>query len=462
MASQWMKARQTQYSMYATGYIGVVLAILVIVNFLANRHNQSFDYTANKRYTLSEQSQKLVRNLQQEMKITLYDRAQRLPNAKELLDQYDNLSPKLTVEYVDVEKSPQLARMAGISNLGQLLVEFNGRKEEARAMTEEEITGAMIRLTKPGERRVCFLSGSGEPELDGMTGDGLAKAKEALGKASFKAESITLFSKAEVPANCSILAVVGPRNEYLEPVVNAVQSYVEKGGKAMFLLGPPTKGEKFDISANPKLVGVLASWGIALPEELVLDASGIGQVFGYNMFVPIVQRYGSHPIVQGFREATAFPIARPVAASEGGKASAVVFANTMNDSFAIKTMDLSKLQGDVRPDRKGPVGLAAAVRFDTGKTPEGGTTKQEARVVVFGSSEWVTNSIFSFNGNRNLFLNTLSWLATDEELISVRPKDPEDRRLNVTPSQGWLFTVASFGPAIFVVCAGVYVWLKRR
>ena len=117
MASQWLKARQTKYGAYAGIYLLVVLAILVVVNFLANRYNKSFDTTSNKRYSLSEQTQKIVQGLKQNATITYYNQSTRFQEGKDLLDEYANLSTKIHVAYVDPDKSPELARAAGIRQL---------------------------------------------------------------------------------------------------------------------------------------------------------------------------------------------------------------------------------------------------------------------------------------------------------------------------------------------------------
>ncbi|MFN9084462.1 MAG: hypothetical protein ACK5XD_05735, partial [Acidobacteriota bacterium] len=118
--------------------------------------------------------------------------------------------------------------------------------------------------------------------------------------------------------------------------------------------------------------------------------------------------------------------------------------------LATKELDLKKLTGAAPAGAKGPLTIAAA------------TTVGKARIVVFGSISWATNSFFRFPGNRDLFLNAFNWLSSDEELISIRPKEPEDRRLEVRPGQGWIFPFASFFPPVLVIIGGVMVWLRRR
>src|SRR5579871_5949017 len=130
MKTDWLKARQTKYVAYATIYIIVIIAVVVVANFLANRYNKSLDATANKRFSLSDQTQKIVKDLKQDATITYYDEASRFQTGKDLLDQYANLSRKIHVQYVDPFKKPQLARAAGIKNAGTAVVEIGTKREE--------------------------------------------------------------------------------------------------------------------------------------------------------------------------------------------------------------------------------------------------------------------------------------------------------------------------------------------
>ena len=150
-----LRARQTKYALYAASYVLIVLAILVVANVLADRHNKSFDSTANKRYSLSEQTAKIVKGLKQTATITYFDQSTNFLKAKDTLDQYANLSPKVKVEYVDPDKKPELARAASVKSYGTTVVEIGGRREEAKSFTEEGITGAFIRDLKTNTRTIC-------------------------------------------------------------------------------------------------------------------------------------------------------------------------------------------------------------------------------------------------------------------------------------------------------------------
>src|ERR1700758_719020 len=182
MASQWLKARQTKYAAYATIYILVVIAMLVVANILADRYDKSFDATSNKRYSLSPQTAKIVKGLKQPASITYFNQSTRFREGKDLLDEYANLSSKVHVDYVDPDKNPIAARESGYRTPGTALVQIGAKKEEAKNMTEEGITGAFIRDLKNTSRTVCFVSGSGEHQIDNSDRAGYSRFKDLIGK----------------------------------------------------------------------------------------------------------------------------------------------------------------------------------------------------------------------------------------------------------------------------------------
>ncbi len=474
-----MANRQVKWTAFAGLYLLVILAILVTVNFLANRYNKSYDTTANKRYSLSDQTEKIVRELKQDVKISYYDRTDRFGAAKDLLDRYANLSPKLKAEYIDPYKKPALAREAGVKTEGSGFVEVGAKREEIKSITEEEITGALIRALKGGERTVCFVAGSGERSIEDTRGAGFSQLKETLEKSTYKVRNISLLgadrepsakapekvaigdgapvavAKTEVPADCTVTVVAGPRFDYPQPSVDALKASVEAGGRVMFMIDPPLKLGREDISENAALVGMLQTWGVTLDKNLVIDLSGIGQIFGLSEAVPLITNYDSHPIVREMKDsATAMPLVRSLSAKSADKTTVETLFSTSKNSFA--TTNLSA--AEIRPsdnDRKGPMSVGAAGSYQSGSG--------QGRFVVVGTSGFPANNVVTFNGNRDLFLNMMNWLSSDEDLISIRPKDPEDRRLSLSSQQMTVVkAVSQFVIPFLVIFAGVAVWWKRR
>src|SRR3954464_234212 len=113
MQTDWMKSRQTKFTAYAGVYIGVIVAVLGAINFLANRYEKSYDSTASKQFSLSDQTIKVAKNLKQDIHITYFDDQTHFASARDLLDRYSALSPKVHVDYIDPVKKPQQAKAAG-------------------------------------------------------------------------------------------------------------------------------------------------------------------------------------------------------------------------------------------------------------------------------------------------------------------------------------------------------------
>ncbi|MBM3765382.1 MAG: hypothetical protein FJW32_08320 [Acidobacteria bacterium] len=443
-----MASRQSKFASYTALYGAVVVAILVIVNMLADRHNKSFDTTANKKYSLSEQSEKIVKNLKGEMKAYYFDRTSRFETQRGLLDRYANASSKFQIEYIDPDKDPQKARALGARNYGTLILDNGVKKEEAKAVTEQEITGAMARMQQAGEQTVCALDGHGERSLDGADPGSLGSAKQSLERNNYKTQTVKVQEKAAIPEACTILLVAGPKREYNDDAIAAIKGFVEKGGDAMFLLAPALKGANEETDNDPKLNALLGGWNIEVENNFLLDADGRAVVVG--------DEYSQHLIV---RDMSRLAVIMPLARSLNVKTGAEKLISSAGDAIGTKTLDIAKLQGGTMPaaDFKGPFVVAAATTVGGG-----GDQKKQGRVVVTGSVDWASAAMFNRYGNRDLFLNMMNWLSADEDLISIRPKEPEDRRLSVRPTQFWILYVTSALPTLAVLAGGIFVWLKRR
>jgi len=458
MASQWLKARQTKYAAYATIYTLVVIAVVVVANILADRHDKSFDATANKRYSLSDQTVKIMKGLKQDALITYFNQSTSFRQGKDLLDQYANLSPKVKVEYVDPDKNPTLAREAGIRSLGTAVIQIGMKREEAKSMTEEGITGAFIRDLKSNTRTVCFVAGSGEHQIDSTDREGLSQFKELVSKDNYEAKSIDLLQKAEVPTDCTTVVIAGPTRNYEQPEVDAIKKYVEEGGRAFLMLDPPLKLRRSEIAPNDGLNYVLAAWGVTMNKDLILDLNPIGQLAGLGPQVALVTSYGSQPIVNEMKgTATGFPLSRSMDIKNGDKTNVQKLFESSNRSLATTNLSSGEISVNDPKNKKGPLTIAAAGTYNTGKE------NSQGRFVVVGSSSWAANSFLNFNGNNDLALNAINWLASDEDLISIRPKEREDRRITMTQAQmSGVRVISQFVLPLFVVVMGISVWWKRR
>ncbi len=450
-------ARQARFGATASLYTIVVIAALVLVNWLGNRYNKTYDTTSNKRFTLSQETAKVIKNLKQPVTITYIDKASGFSQAKGMLDRYANLSPKVHIQYVDYLKQPTLARSYGVRYAGTAFVELGSRREEAKAVTEEGITGAFLKDLK-GVRKVCFATGSQEHSLDGTDGNGLSQFKTLLERDNYQAQALTLLDKTAIPTDCNVLMIAGPSADYTANEVTAVKNFVQNGGRAMILLDPPLDFSREHIAENAGLVNLLESWGVTADKDLVLEQNPVGQLLGLGPEIPIISSYESHPIVNDLKNSsTGFPVSRSLQVKNAGKVTNQKLFSTTDKAIATTKLSTNEVNPSDPSNKKGPFALGVAGSYDTGKPNNPG------RFVVVGSSGFLDNSMLGFQSNRDLALNAVNWLSSDEDLISIRPKEAEDRRLNVTQRQMNVFAYTDLiAIPLLIIVGGVLIFLKRR
>jgi ABC-type uncharacterized transport system involved in gliding motility auxiliary subunit len=475
MKSAWLKARQTKYWTYTGTYIVVILAVLAAVNFLANRYDKSVDTTANKAFSLSDQTLKVVKGLKRDTTATYFGDTASFPNGRDVLDRYAALSPKFHAVYVDPEKKPAIAKADGYRPDSPVLITTGTRVEAAKSLSEEEITGAIIRSTKTGERNVCVLSAAGEHSIDTQEAGGFSLLKQLLERDNYKVRTVDFKAAApdaskpvaigqapaagttEVPKDCTVLIVGGPQLDYTAAAVDALKNYEEGGGRELIMLDNVLRLGRDEAAAeNAAFTKVIADWGVTVNKDLVLDLSGMGQLFGLPPEVPVILSYEAHPITAPLtRVPTAYPLVRSLDTKSGDKTTVSKLFATTEDSVAVTGIGPGGAI-DPKKGKKGPLTLGAAGTYNG--SPAG-------RFVVVGTSLWAQNSILGSRslGNRDLLGNMINWLASDEDLISIRPKEPEDRPLNLTTQKltsiFWLsFVIFPFG----VVAIGIVTWWKRR
>ena len=457
MATKSLDATKARFGATAGLYTIIVLACLVAVNWLANRYNKTYDTTSNKRFTLSDETKKVVGGLKADVTITYFDTPSGFDQAKGILDRYSNLSPKIHVKYVDYQKQATLARSYGLRYKGTAYVEMGPKREEAKSLTEEGITGALLKVMK-GERKVCSVTGGHERQFDESGRTGLSHFKDFLGRDNYTTESISLLAKAEIPKDCSVLLVAGPQNEYEAPEISAIKNYVESGGRAMFLVDPPLHISKLDTSDNAPLSQLLTSWGVTPEKDLVLDPNPVGQMFGVGPEVPLITDFESQDIVRDLKgAAVGLPFAESLSVKNGDKTTLDKLFSTSDRTFATTNLTTNQVSLDDPKNKKGPFVLGVAGTYNTGDPSKPG------RFVVIGSASFLENDYINFQSNRDLALNAVNWLSSDEDLISIRPKEAEDRRMNATQSQMNMFEyTVLFAIPLFIIAAGVSLFLKRR
>lgn len=479
--ANWFQSRQVREGSYSGVYILVFIAILVAAYYLADQYNKTFDATSDKLYSLSDQTTQLLSDLEEDVTIYHFDQKLRFEqpdmngmSPKGSLTRYENASNKVTVEYIDPDSDPATAQRMNVRSYGTTYVSVGGQREEASSVSEEDVTNALIKLLKGEAKTACILAGHGEASTADFEAAGFSVAQGAIEDANYGVEQVSLVENPEVPASCSVLIVPGGENDLFPPEVEILKGYVEGGGRLFLMI---------DHAKSPSLVDLVAQWGVQVNDDLVLDTSSIGRLLGAQPVVPLAMNYEPHPITDPLTESggmmpTLFPLTRSVNAAEEIQEGWTVdeLLSTSAGSFATTAYESDEIAFDSSRDREGPINLAVAASYDVPEPPEPAAEEAEGdeeiaaeepeelegRVVVVGTSRFARNASLG-RGNLDLFLNMLNWLTSDEDLISIRPKDPASTPMELTQSEMLrLFFAFVVGIPLIIVVAGVRTWWVRR
>jgi ABC-type uncharacterized transport system involved in gliding motility auxiliary subunit len=474
--SKHVGRRQMKYGANTAVLVLVVVAILGAVNYLANRHSKRWDLTKNQRYSLSDQTKKVLGGLKEDVKITYFQRSTESAAGQDRMKEYQAASSRVKVDFVDPIASPARAQNYEVRGPWPILVVERGdKREKVSNDSEQDVTNALIKITRDTSKTVCFVEGSGERDIDDGADTGFSAVKSALGKSQYQTKKVLLARETAVPADCTVVVVAGPQHDLLPNEVGSLRAFAKGGGKVLLMAEPETK------TATPNLDALAKEWNVELTKDIVVDVSPVGQLFGTGALTPIASSYPFHEITRDFRVMTAFHTART---AEAGKATvdgvtAQNLLQTSPASWAESDLALKEpIEMNEGKDRKGPVALGAVVTIKTAPSPspspaaspsaspspaEAPPAPPEGRVVVLGDSDFASNALLGFQGNQDFFLNTVAWLAQDPDLISIRPKEPEDQRMFLTQQQQWNVRIIALLliPGAFVVM-GIAAWWKRR
>jgi gliding motility-associatede transport system auxiliary component len=464
--------RHARYGTLAGVSVLVVLGILVAINYIGAKQNKRWDLTANKQFSLSDQSRNVLTKLDSPLQIKVFAKEPDFAPFRDKLKEYEYASKKVSTEYIDPDKKPTVARQNQIQQYGTIVFDYKGRTERVTTDSEQDLTNAIIKVVSGQQKKIYFTQGHGERDTTSAERDGYKAIADALGRENYTLDKAVLAQQPAVPDDASVVVVAGPKIDFFPPEIDALKKYLDKAGKVLLELDPPDKPDSQPLT---NLIALAHDWGSDVGDDIVVDASGMGRLIGTDESVPVVATYPPHPITARFQLLTAFPLARSVTLVPGGVNghTAQAIAETGPRSWAEKDIRGLMTSGQVsldesKGDKKGPISIATAVSATAGPTdpPKPGAEpekKPETRVAVFGDSDFAANAGLGIQGNRDLFLNTIGWLSQQENLIAIRPKEADDRRITLTATQQnnilWLSLVII--PAV-IFGSGVYSWWRRR
>ena len=435
----------------------VLLGFLFIMgNYLSSRHYARWDLTRQQFTALSDQTRQTLTQLQEPLSIIVfYQSTHRLYSlVKDLLAEYERISPQVQVEYVDPEQDIARARQLvtefqidpNSPDAFHLVIFKSGSRHKYISDTdlaeydyatmtmesqprvkafkgEAAFTSAILSVTQEQQPLLWFTSGHGEKSSASTDPtNGLSQLKRYLEQQNLRLEEVNLLQRAEIPSDVNLIAVVGPTRRFTEQELLLLQGRLERGGRLLALIDP---------LSDTGLDDFLERWGVSLGMDIVVDpARQLPFVSPANL---LVTDYTEHPIVEKMKTfMTLFPLARSVRLVSPPPAgiTPTPLALTSPDGWGETNTSVVKFQFDRGVDHEGPVSIAAAAER-AATTPDGAPT----RLVVIGDSDFLIDAQLSNVGNRDFLLGAVLWLLKQESRIGIGPKTLEALKLNLTGKQ---------------------------
>ena len=481
--------RRGEILLYTVGMIGVLVAL----GYLSVRFPARFDLTTTQVFSLSEATVQMLKRLDKPVHVVFFADPM-MRDTVEIYQQMAHETDKLTVEFYDPMLNPAQARMRGVEFAGTAIYESEGRKMQVNGPTETDIANGILRVSQGAQQTVCFLDGHGEPDpfsleshdhSEGNPGHthgigakvvnherhGMAKARNGLETLNYVVKKVSLLQANADLKPCTVLVVAGPKSPLLDKEVTSIDRYLADGGNALFMLDPFIRSG---------LEPVVREFGVILDDDIIIDEASH---FWTDVSSPAVTDYNPHEITRDL-PLTFFPGARslsPTAERMPGTAARPL-VNSSKTSFGGTNRD--RVEFNKEKDQAGPLTIMVAVNrkpqfAESAETVSGVRHEQRptpllpeakpaaafknSRVVIAGDSDFATNSFFHILGNGTLFLNTVNYLAAQENLIGLEPQTFDIPRVNLTNRQmkGTFFLSIILIPALMAVI-GIAVWWRRR
>lgn len=432
----------------------IVLGILIFINLLAFRHKQRFDFTEGGFYTLAPQTKKLVSNLPREVKLTAFFQTESPEKIAftNLIAGYLEETNNIKLHYIDPDKNPAVTKQYGVTTYGTVALESGTKETRIQNPTEENITNALLKVTRDEQKVIYFLEGHGENNIEGNDDESYSTAKKNLEQDGFIAKRLLLLQSGKVPEDASVLVVAGPKKPIQEEEKKIIDDYLNSGGAVFMLIDPKSESN---------METFLKKWGIELGDNIVIDP--MSKLFGGDFAAPVVNQYTKHEITSDFVLATIFPIIRSVHSVPVSDITTTELLKTGANSWGESSLVTGTVNYDKGEDIKGPVSVSViATKNIAGKTDED-KPSLKATLLVVGDSDFSNNRYTNFSGNGDFFLNAVSWLAEEEQLISIRPRERKSTPIEMTQTLG--NSIFAMGIIVFpglIATIGIRIWWRRR
>ena len=473
--------------------IVALLAVVVMVNWLASRHYVRFDWTKAGYYQLAPKTKQVLASLKDPVDVVVF-----LPSndhrdyVEKILDDVRNLlkefqfygKQKLHVEYVDPQRdlarAQQLVKQYTLDSPDVIIFASRGHHKyvrldemvdldtQSQEMGESRVKAfkgeglflsAIQTVTEEESPKVYFLTGHGERDPEDFDQrEGYSELARYIKRDNILVQKWNLLENQALPTDAGAIVIAGPRKAFAPSELNALEQYLKGKGRLIIMLDPHTQ---------TGLEAFLKHWGVQVDDDLAMRQAGV--LLGTQMLDvnAVAADYAVHPITAKLADTnTEFPYARSVrhlSQPEGGTPDQPRVTELVKAAPAYwgeTDPDTEHATFDPATDIPGPLPLAVAV--ETSKPHGVDVDIGVTRLVVVGTSRFVDNSSLG-GGNLDLFMNSLNWLLQREQLMAVSPKVPDEFRLDMSPSQQHaVYMLVIGGLPLLVAIIGIVVWLSRR
>jgi ABC-type uncharacterized transport system involved in gliding motility auxiliary subunit len=444
-----LSGRSARYGSNALVLSIATLGIVVLLNVLAARYTKRFDVTQARLHTLSPQSIQVLNELDGEIEVIgFYPNGRDQKIYERWLDEYQAHTDTIHYQAVDPIRQPGEADRLGWDAYGAgWLVQRGDREHQVYIPDEQDITSALLRVSREGPKAIYFLSGHKERSPSDYGGTGYGDLTALLESNNYQILPLNLVVDEAVPSDAAAVVIAGPQTPLLKEEVQRLQDYLLGGGKALFLIDP-------GLVSIPDVNALLEPWQVHFDGRPIVD---LWKSLSDDPLTPVIDRFEFHQITKDLSNLLiALPLATPIELSPDVwmLPTHPVLATTSGGSWAETNPDLAQAQYDEGIDLAGPLIVVATVA-----SPETGT-----RLALIGDSDLARNDVLQQIPNgQYLVLNAINWLAEEESLIAIGPKTRVPQTIRLTRVQegvlclGTLFLI----PAA-IAAAGFIVWAKRR
>ncbi len=453
----------TNVALSVIGIIGIAVFVNVIVS---QRFDMSLDLTELQDNSLSEQTKKILKSLNKDVEIIAFysdENSQFAIRAMHKLELFQRESEFITVAlkdpYIEVQKVDHRLRD------GTIVFSSKDRQEEVTIVSEQKFASAVLKLIQNKTKKIYFLVGHGEYEINDLTQFGLSEFKKALENQNYEPITLSFLTEADIPSNCDLLAIVGPTETLTTNEIDKISRYIDKNGKLLLLFHPSESSE----DVNKRLVQLMSKWEVSVGNDLVIDRFAFDVMRGSSAPFP---KFEHHEITRQLDPYLAFPKTRSVSPKDDIKSELSV----KSLAKTVSALGVSWAERERMPDGKfsgngytagidlpAPVSFAVAVEKHTALNTNDTDEISPTRIVVFGCSNFATNLDLK-KANQGLLLTSVNWLTEDGDLIAITEPDRNKQKLrSMTPQQeGVVQITAIFLIPLVVFIAGLVVWWNRR